>query len=461
LLVPKLERDIGIEVYATRSPGIGGAIKRDVEDFVVEEVLVDGSKAQENEPNSDVGKSVIGSSGRKSSFLLCTLVKRNWDTFISLAKIAYQLGIRPSQIQFAGIKDARAVTSQFITIKDGSVEDVQSLHLKDVQVRPIGYLRAALSSYFLLGNSFHIAIKTVKHSATTTRRRFVKIADEIKVSGGVPNFFGHQRFGTVRPITHLVGKAIVKGSLENAVMLFLAKSSPDEHPTSREARLELWQTRSLEKAMCDFPKQLRYERLMLKSLAERPCDFAAALRRLPPRLCELFVQGYQSYLFNRSLSERIKKGLSLSAAEVGDYAVSVERSGLPMLTMFKRVSHDNRAEVNKAVEKGKMRLAIPLIGHRQCPSEGVQGDIERRILEEEGVSPSDFRVACLAELSAKGRLRSVIAPVKDLSFECLRDRSAEKLRSRVNVDFMLYRGSYATVVLREFMKAWNLIAAGF
>jgi tRNA pseudouridine13 synthase len=301
----------------------------------------------------------------------------------------------------------------------------------------------------------------VKHSATTTRRRFVKIADEIKVSGGVPNFFGHQRFGTVRPITHLVGKAIVKGSLENAVMLFLAKSSPHEHPTSREARLELWQTRSLEKAMCDFPKQLRYERLMLKSLAERPCDFAAALRRLPPRLCELFVQGYQSYLFNRSLSERIKKGLSLSAAEVGDYAVSVERSGLPMLTMFKRVSRDNRAEVNKAVEKGKMRLAIPLIGHRQCPSEGVQGDIERRILEEEGVSPSDFRVACLTELSAKGKLRSVIAPVKDLSFECLRDRSAEKLRSRVNVDFMLYRGSYATVVLREFMKARNLIAAGF
>jgi tRNA pseudouridine13 synthase len=200
---------------------------------------------------------------------------------------------------------------------------------------------------------------------------------------------------------------------------------------------------------------------MLKSLAERPSDFAAALRRLPPRLCELFVQGYQSYLFNRSLSGRIKKGLSLSVAEVGDYVVNVQRSGVPMLTMFKRVSHDNRAEVNKAVENGKMRVAIPLVGHRQCPSEGVQGDIERRILEEEGVSPSDFRVACLPELSSKGELRSVIAPVKDLSFECSRDRSAEKPRSRMNVDFMLFRGSYATVVLREFMKARKPISAGF
>jgi len=244
-----LERIVGIEVYATRSPGIGGVIKRDVEDFVVEEVLVDGSKAHENELKSDFGKSIIGSSDRKSSFLLCTLVKRNWDTFISVAKIAHQLGISPSQVQFAGIKDARAVTSQFITIKDCSVRDVQSLNLKDVQVRPIGYLRTALSSYFLLGNSFHVAIKTVNHSVTTARRRFVKILDEIKVSGGVPNFFGHQRFGTVRPITHLVGKAIVKGSLENAVMLFLAKSSKYEHPTSREARLELRQTRSFEPSL--------------------------------------------------------------------------------------------------------------------------------------------------------------------------------------------------------------------
>jgi tRNA pseudouridine13 synthase len=161
------------------------------------------------------------------------------------------------------------------------------------------------------------------------------------------------------------------------------------------------------------------------------------------------------------LSERIKKGLSLSVAEVGDYVVSVERSGLPMLTMFKRVNRESHVEVNKAVENGKMRLAVPLIGYRQCPSEGAQGDIERRILEEEGASPSDFRIASLPELSSKGELRSVVAPVNNSCFECLRDEAVEKLRSRVNVDFMLYRGSYATVVLREFMKARNPIVAGF
>ncbi len=62
---------------------------------------------------------------------------------------------------------------------------------------------------------------------------------ELEACGGIPNFFGHQRFGTTRPITHLVGKAISKGLFEEAVMIFLAKPSVHEHPASRQARLEL------------------------------------------------------------------------------------------------------------------------------------------------------------------------------------------------------------------------------
>ena len=61
---------------------------------------------------------------------------------------------------------------------------------------------------------------------------------ELDQVGGIPNFFGHQRFGTTRPITHLVGKAILKGDFEEAAMLFLAKPSLYEHPSSRQARTE-------------------------------------------------------------------------------------------------------------------------------------------------------------------------------------------------------------------------------
>ena len=80
---------------------------------MVEEVLVDGSKAT---MNGEVLSKVLGSSLQKQRFLLCVLVKRNWDTFIAVKNIAKSLGIDQARVQFAGIKDAKAVTAQHITI---------------------------------------------------------------------------------------------------------------------------------------------------------------------------------------------------------------------------------------------------------------------------------------------------------------------------------------------------------
>jgi tRNA(Glu) U13 pseudouridine synthase TruD len=68
--VPQLERQIGIETYATSTVGVGGAIRRSVEDFVVQEVLVDGSKAT---AEASAEKPALGASAGKQRFLLCVL----------------------------------------------------------------------------------------------------------------------------------------------------------------------------------------------------------------------------------------------------------------------------------------------------------------------------------------------------------------------------------------------------
>ncbi len=456
--VPVLERILGIEVDSTRSLGIGGVIKRGVEDFVVEEALVDGSKARVFGSGGDVGGMVLGSSLSAGRYLLCVLVKRNWDTLIVLARIARQLGLRSGQVQIAGIKDAKAVTAQYVTLEDVSADDVRTFGLKDVELRPIGYLRMALSAYYLLGNGFRVVVRGVRRSRAVVEERVRKTMDEVGLMGGVPNFFGHQRFGTVRPITHLVGKEVVKGDVREAVMLFLARPSVYEHPESRLARQGLRDSLDFKKALADFPVQLRYERMLLKRLAGDSGDFEAAFRVLPLRLRVLFVEAYQSYLFNRFLSGRIRRGLSLGVAEVGDFVVSVERSGLPLSGLFRVVSVENRAEVNRAVSVGRMRVAIPLVGYGQRVSQGVQGDVERKILEEEGVVPGDFRVGSMPDLSLKGGLRAVVAPVKDFSFSVSSD---EDSAWRVDLGFSLFRGCYATVVLREIMKSSRPVEAGF
>lgn len=457
--VPKLEKSVGIEVYSTHSSGIGGLIRKDVEDFIVEEVLVDGSKA-EIEKTKDLNEQrVLGSSQKKGHYLLCTLVKRNWDTFLALRQVAAQLGARTGQIQIAGIKDAKALTGQFVTVEGISTDDLEQVRVRDIEVSPVGYLHHKLSSFYLFGNNFQIFIKEIDNTKSTVQKRIKKTIEEIETIGGIANFFGHQRFGTTRPITHRVGKAMVNGNYEKAAMLFLADPSANEHPASRKARKQLQTSKDFNKAYENFPKQLRYERLMLRHLAQKPDDFINAFRKLPIKLRMLFTQAYQSYLFNRFLSKRMSNGLQLNKAEVGDYAVNVDHSGLPMPMMAKKVDSTTTMEINKHLKTGKMRLAIPLIGFKQHPSEGIQGEIERQILEEERVAAENFKTIAMPEASNRGELRAILAPVKDFSLEQITCNQSSKCK--VKIVFTLQRGSYATVLLRELMKTRNPIRAGF
>lgn len=455
--VPRLEKKLGIEVYATRSSGIGGVIRFFPEDFMVEEILVNGYKAEIFPTETQVRDA----SSPMKRHLLCVLVKRNWDTLQAIRAIAQQLGVSVRQVGIAGLKDATAITAQHITIEGITMEDARKVHIKDIGIHPIGYFHAKLSPYYLLGNSFRITIRQISRSRTDLQERISSALREIQALGGVPNFFGHQRFGTLRPITHLVGKALIKGETHKAVMLFLAKPSPTEHPESRKARGELWKTQDFKRALEIFPKNLHYERLMLKHLVKKPGDFVGALRRLPLKLQRLFPQAYQAYIFNKILSRRIMKGLPINKAEVGDYVIEIEPSGLPNALRYKVVSRDAISEVNKAIENGKMLLAIPLAGFKQKFSQGIQGEIEKTVLEEEKVSLEKFKIKGFPELSLKGELRAALARIKEFFIHEITSDEANPRKNKVVTSFMLYRGSYATILLRELMKPRNPIKAGF
>jgi tRNA pseudouridine13 synthase len=456
--IPKIDKLLGIDVYATETFGVGGVIRDCIDDFRVEEVLIDGSKA---EIGKFEDKRVLRAVACKQPYLLCILLKRNWDTFIAIRNVARQLGLSQGHVQIAGIKDARAITAQYITIQNISMENISKASFSGIEIRPVGYVHEKLSPYYLLGNDFSIRVKSINRSKSTIEKRITAVSKELDAVGGIPNFFGHQRFGTTRPLTHLVGKAIVDGDFEAAAMLFLADPSVHEHPQSRKARKELQSTHDFRQALQDFPKQLRFERLMLSYLIDKPADFVGAFKRLPIKLQALFVQAYQSYLFNRFLSERIKKGFYLDKAEIGDYVVNVERSGLPMLNMAKVAVAETVKETNQLIKAGRMRVALPLIGIRQRLSQGVIGQIERHVLEEESVKTESFKVPSVPEMSMRGNLRAVISPIQNFKLNNVSICSHNQRERLVELSFMLLRGSYATVLLREIMKPSNPVKSGF
>ncbi len=452
--VPQIDRLLGMEVYATKTGGVGGTIKRLVEDFVVEEVLVDGSKAS---VQGQAPAKVLGSTKTRQRYLLCILVKRNWDTFIAVKNLAKEFGIDQNRIQFAGIKDAKAQTAQYITIENVEPQAIANAGIKDLSVQSVGYVREPLSLFYLLGNDFTITIRNPIET-DAIKKQITETIQQLSAVGGVPNFYGHQRFGTTRPITHLVGKALVQGDFREAAVLFLANPSSHEHPASRQARQQLRETGDFKTASEYFPRQLRFERQMLAHLSECSDDFVGAFQRLPPKLLALFVQAHQSYLFNRFLSERIRAGLPLNRAVVGDFVVGVERSGLPLTAVSKIVTDQNLEEINGQVAAGRMRVALPIVGAKQKLSHGAMGQLEMEVLKQEDAE-GKVEVNALSKLGGKGGLRAVLTPLREFKLQVI--NKDENSKGLAIVSFMLLRGSYATIVLRELMKPQSPVEAGF
>jgi tRNA pseudouridine13 synthase len=151
--VPPLEKKLGIESYVTRSLGVGGRIKQLLDDFVVEELLVDGSLAQVSPP--DATWEPVG----EGHYLICVLVKRRWDTLLAVREVAKRLGISQKRIRFAGMKDTKALTAQYISLQGVSPGRVSKVKIKDMKVYPFRFSKDRMYSQLIQGHRFHIAIR--------------------------------------------------------------------------------------------------------------------------------------------------------------------------------------------------------------------------------------------------------------------------------------------------------------
>ncbi len=430
---PELERRLGIWYYATRTEGIGGIIKQIPSDFVVREVT--------NRAEKDTGE-----------FLIVELKKENWDTNSVIREISRRLGISRNRIGFAGTKDKFAVTIQKLSIRGINDEDLKRVRLADVTLRILGRSNKPVSLGDLYGNEFDIVIRGLKGSENEILTKIDSISKEIETLGGVPNYFGLQRFGIRRPITHLVGEHLLRGDIKAAVMTYLSYISPDESEAVRRAR-ELCREGDFKECLKQMP--LRYERALLNALVKAKgspgeADYVAALRALPQNLQKLFMHAYQAYLFNIVLSKRMEKQIPLNEAVVGDVVCYRNESGFADPGRIERVTADKVEAINRLIRHGRAFVTAPIFGFAIELGTGPAGDIEREVLDEAGIKLSDFRTI-VPGMSSKGTRRPIIVPVKVKCVELAPDELNHGCK-RLKLHFFLPKGSYATVVLREYMK---------
>ena len=308
---------IGLTGYATDASGIGGLVKTRVEDFRVEELSTKLSMDQ------------------RGRFTVARITLRNWETNRFIARLAKALGIPKERIFFAGTKDKRAITRQLFVI-DAPANKVSGVELTDVDIEVLGRTHQKIGFGNHRGNRFTITVRGCAHpdgspmsdeEAMAEIERIHAMLEQTLGAERFPNWIGPQRFGSGRPVTAEVGRHVIAGRFEDAVMAYLSMPGTGEAPDVASFRARVREEGITEEVIEACPDWMDFERRMATHLLEKPDDHVGAFRRLPNNLQLMTVHALQSVVFNRALHARLEEGLPLATPVEGDLVGRVDDRG--------------------------------------------------------------------------------------------------------------------------------------
>lgn len=297
----------------------------------------------------------------KGDYTYFILEKKNWNTREAIKAIASKLGMKDKYFNIAGIKDKKAITKQYVSVFKVKPERLENLKIKDIKITTIGKGKERLKLGQLLGNKFIIRIKDAEQ--------------EPKKISFIENYYDDQRFGGKNKI---IGRALVKKEFRKAC----------------------------------FSLRLRWEGR----------DYIGALRTLGKHILRIYLNSYQSYLFNRAIEEYLRtkyKNCSIADYSQGIFVFSneqIENEKIPILgflTEFK----------NKELEK-----------------------IYKTLMKEDKIKKEDFIMKEMPEINSEGGERDMFVEIKNLEIK-------KEDKKTFLIEFSLPPGSYATIVVKKMFSS--------
>ncbi len=426
------------ESYLTEPvPGTGGSLRTENDDFRVEEIPL--------KPPEGLG-----------DHLYLRLEKSGVPTLEAVRAVARLVGVDEKDIGYAGLKDAHAVTLQWMSVlAPGSSAErklVSPRLPEGLRITEVKRGRAKLRRGELLGNRFEIRIRGVSPGAADRAHETLATLAE----RGVPNAFGEQRFG-VRGNSAELGRALVLEDWSGAVAHLLGPSrmkAPVEGGDGAEGgsghekggksaeSARRFVAGDLAGALRLYPEAWRAERHVLSALMAGAAP-EKALKAIPRRERILFASALQAAIFNTCLARRLDGG-ACDRLLSGDVLFS-HRSG-----KTRRVGDPEKEAA--ALARFDVSPAGPLVGEKMLETRGEPGEMEGDALRGLGLDPGELNKG-LARMGVRGGRRPYRARLQ------VREILAEEGDLRLR--FELPPGAYATEVLREVMKVELPREAGY
>ena len=454
-----LAESIGLDGYATNTLGIGGVLKARVADFRVEEISTPVH---------------LESRGR---FTVARIMLTNWETNRFCNTLAKSLSIPRNRIFFAGTKDKRAVTQQLFVI-DAPQGKVAAVEIPDVNIEVLGRTHQKIGFGNHRGNRFTIVIRGCANEDGTP----MAVEDALKEVEAIqkemasklgedtfPNWIGPQRFGAGRPVTAEVGKHVIAGDWKQAALTYISMAGESENADVAAFRKHVRDNGPSEEGLELAPKWLGFERKMVEHLLHRPEDYIGAFRKLPGNLQLMTVHALQSVVFNKSLHARLAANHPISSPAAGDFVGRIDEKGQLDAPSCVLVEERTLPRIIRNCQLGRLAPTGPLPGSEIKTCDGLTGDIEKEIIEQMGLTDVTWEVEAIPRLSTRGTRRSLVTSFKEMSVDSVPIADDDSMGERwkagpvnnsrwhpdgacIRFRFTLSSGSYATTLLREFMR---------
>jgi tRNA pseudouridine13 synthase len=396
-------------------PGVGGTIKQRPEDFFVQEIPL-------YEPSGE------------GEHVYCEIEKVGLTTFDVVNRVAAALGVSSRDVGYAGLKDARAVARQVLSVWGTTEEAAMGLRLPGITVRWAARHGNKLRLGHLAANRFAVKVRGVEPTDVVKLKQPL---DELR-RRGMPNYFGEQRFGR-RGDNDKLGAALVRDDNVGVLRLLLGGPDPAVDDADTLAAREAFDRRDNEASMRAWPRRSGMERRVLARLMKtgRP---GAAVRAIDERLTRLWVSALQSRLFNDVVARRVTAGM-LDRLQDGDLAWKHDSGAV-----F-RVEPGHAAAEQPRCDAFEISPTGPLVGYRMTLPDGEPLRVEQEVFAAAGLEPGHFRGHAVGKV--KGARRPLRVRPEDVDLSA----GVDDHGGYIAVAFTLPPGSFATVLLGELMKS--------
>ncbi|XP_043275494.1 pseudouridylate synthase 7 homolog [Venturia canescens] len=245
-------------------------------------------------------------SRREGNYCDFLLHKVNMDTMDALNQLAAKLRIESSLFNYAGTKDRRAHTTQWVNIRKFSPKVIHDAarQVRGAFVGNFKFSKNALSLGMLKGNRFKIALRSV--NATDDE---IELAMQSLKNNGFINYYGLQRFGTIAAIpTHEIGKTLLQAKWKDAIDLILKPREGEQQRDMIEAREIYEKTKNPDLALRPIARSGKIEAKLLYGLRKSgENNPQGALDYIPRNARLMYIHSYQSFVWNHMVSKRIKE----------------------------------------------------------------------------------------------------------------------------------------------------------